>query len=77
MSCFGGVNGSLIVSSRYTVANVMRLLNLFIFRIFFIGAREQQLPRLVSMINHDRLTPIPALLCTVGITGKSKVELRI
>jgi len=35
------------------------------FRIFFIGAREEQLPRIVSMINFDRLTPIPALLCTV------------
>lgn len=52
LSCFGGVNGSLIVSSR----------------IFFIGAREQQLPRIVSMINFDRLTPIPALICTGGLS---------
>ena len=36
------------------------------FRIFFIGAKEKQMPDLVAMINYQRLTPIPALLCTVG-----------
>lgn len=56
LSCFGGVNGSLIVSSR----------------IFFIGAREEQLPRIVSMIKAaptpEHMTPIPALLCTGGLS---------
>jgi len=36
------------------------------FRIFFIGAREDQLPRIVSMIHPEQLTPIPALLSTVS-----------
>jgi len=52
LSCIGGVNGSIIVSSR----------------IFFIGAKEKQMPDLVSMINYDSLTPIPALLCTGGLS---------
>lgn len=66
LSCFGGVNGSLIVSSRFD-KKIKKKQNLIRFhRIFFIGAREQQLPRIVSMINFDRLTPIPALICTVS-----------
>ena len=42
------------------------------FRIFFIGAKEKQMPDLVAMINYNLLTPIPALLCTVSLNRSIK-----
>lgn len=47
----------------------------YISSIFFIGAKEKQMPDLVSMINYESLTPIPALLCTVSYGNTNIVTL--
>ncbi|XP_033102959.1 Y+L amino acid transporter 2-like [Anneissia japonica] len=53
LSTFGSVNGMLLSDSR----------------IFFVGARDRQLPTFLSMINIHHITPTPALLfsCTLSI----------
>merc|ERR1711936_851136 len=52
MSCFGGVNGILLTSSR----------------LFYAGAVQGQMPEILSMIQVDKSTPAPAVLIVAALS---------
>merc|ERR1719228_3184371 len=52
MSTFGGVNGILLTSSR----------------LFYAGAVQGQMPEILSMIQVNKNTPAPAVLCVAALS---------
>ena len=50
LSTFGGVNGILFTTAR----------------LFYVGGREGHMPQVLSMVQVQRLTPLPAVLFMVS-----------
>lgn len=55
LSTFGGVNGILFTTAR----------------LFYVGGREGHMPKVLSMVQIQRLTPLPAVLFMVSMVTAS------
>ncbi len=63
-STIGSANGVILTSSRYYILCTL-VHEHVLTRLFYAGAREGQMPQVLTMINPSTKTPIPAVIVTV------------
>lgn len=53
------------MSIRYNTISLTYYLQTYVYRLFYAGACEGQMPQILTMIQIHRLTPTPAVICIV------------